>query len=81
MLTGDAAAIQLQPQGNAVVPTLGTDAHKACEHWAVDLVENHLCGILIGLKRLQYRKYKYVLLWQKEITRSKVKTNNLSREK
>lgn len=52
-LTSDAAAIELQPQGNAVVPCLGTDAHKACEHWAVDLVENHLCGILIGLKCLQ----------------------------
>lgn len=55
MLTGDAAAIQLQPQGDAVVPALGTDAHKACEHWAVDLVENHLRGVLIGLKRLQGR--------------------------
>lgn len=52
-LTGDAAAIQLQPQGDAIVPALRTDAHKACEHRAVDLVENHLCGILVGLKCLQ----------------------------
>lgn len=54
-LTGDAAAIQLQPQGDAVVPALGTDAHEACEHRAVDLVENHLCGVLVGLKCLQDR--------------------------
>lgn len=54
-LTSDAAAIQLQPQGDAVVPALRTDAHKACEHWAVDLVENNLRGILVGLKCLQGR--------------------------
>lgn len=55
-LTGDAAAIQLQPQGDAVVPALGTDAHEACEHRAVDLVENDLRGILVGLKCLQGRR-------------------------
>lgn len=77
ILTGDAAAIQLQPQGNAVVPGLGTDAHKTCEHWAVDLVENHLRGILVGLKCLQGRGDRNTIMsWRKDITSSAVKADN-----
>lgn len=51
-LTCDPAAEELQPQGDARVPGLGPDPDKPGQQRRVQLVENHLCCIVVGLKHL-----------------------------
>lgn len=52
-LTCDPAAEELQPQGNAGVPGLGPDPDEPGQERRVQLVQNHLRGIVVGLEYLQ----------------------------
>lgn len=51
-LTCDPAAKELQPEGDARVPGLRADPDEPRQQWGVQLVQNHLCRIIVGLEYL-----------------------------
>lgn len=52
-LTCDPAAEQLQAQGDACVPALRADPDEPGQQRRVQLVEDHLGGVAIGLEHLE----------------------------
>lgn len=52
-LTCDPAAEELKPQGDAGVPGLGPDPDEPGQQRRVQLVQNHLGGVVVGLEHLE----------------------------
>lgn len=66
LLTCDPAAKEFQPEGNARVPGLWADPDEPGQQRAMELVQNHLCGITVGLKHLHHETQEWVTksCWQ-----------------
>lgn len=55
LLTCDLAAVELEAQGNAVLPGLRSDPHEASQDGLRDPVEHHLGGVGVGVENLPGR--------------------------
>ncbi len=55
-LTRDLTAVKLEPQRDAVLPRLGSDSYETGQDRLWDTVEDHLCGVSIGMENLYIEK-------------------------
>lgn len=62
-LTRDLTAIKLEPKRNAVLPRLGSDSYEAGQNRLGDPIENHLCGISIGMENLETHEQMWFTIW------------------
>lgn len=51
-LTRNLTAVEFEPQCNAVLPRLRSDSYEAGQDRLWDPIENHLCGVSVGMENL-----------------------------
>lgn len=51
--TGDLAAVELEPQRDAVLPRLRSDPDEAGQDGLRDAIEDHLSGVRVSMEHLQ----------------------------